>query len=40
MSAPVSTYDSIRARLDDPETAVKEGLRKIDWARELVERAS
>jgi len=34
MSTPMSTYDSIRARLDDPETAVEEGHRKIEWARE------
>ncbi|PSP38874.1 adenosylhomocysteinase [Halobacteriales archaeon QH_7_65_31] len=30
----MSTYDSIRARLDDPKTAVEEGHRKIEWARE------
>ena len=34
MSTPMSTYDSIRARLNDPETAVEEGHRKIEWARE------
>jgi len=34
MSTPMSTYDSIRARLDDPEAAVEEGHRKIEWARE------
>ncbi|PSQ53838.1 adenosylhomocysteinase [Halobacteriales archaeon SW_8_65_20] len=34
MSTPMSTYDSIRARLDDPKTAVEEGHRKIEWARE------
>ncbi|RNJ25385.1 adenosylhomocysteinase [Halosegnis longus] len=34
MSTPTTEYDSIRARLDDPETAIEDGHRKIEWARE------
>ena len=34
MSTPTTEYDSITARLDDPETAIEEGHRKIEWARE------